>query len=181
VSTSSRTSGCAISSEPGFDAQPTLRGELVEVRPLREDDYDALYAAASDPLIWEQHPDARWREEVFRPFFAEHLATGGALAVLEVRSGEVVGTSRYDGFDPVGSEVEIGWTFLARAYWGGMYNRELKCLMLEHAFRFVETVVFVVAPGNLRSQRAVEKLGAVRAGTRRDDVRGERFVFALRR
>jgi RimJ/RimL family protein N-acetyltransferase len=153
----------------------------VEVRPLRQADYDALFAAASDPLIWEQHPDNRWREEVFRPFFADHLATGGALAVLDARSGEVIGTSRYYGFDPERSEVEIGWTFIARAYWGGVYNGELKRLMLEHAFRFVDTVLFVVAPENFRSQRAVEKLGAVRAGTRQDDVRGERLVFALRR
>ena len=174
-------SGCAISSEAGFDRQPTLRGELVEVRPLRQDDFDALFAAAGDPLIWEQHPDKRYREDVFRGFFAEHLATGGALAVLDARSGEVIGTSRYHDYDPERCEVEIGWTFLARAYWGGVYNGELKRLMLEHAFQFVETVLFVVAPGNIRSQRAVEKLGAVRAGTRYDDVRGERLVFALRR
>jgi len=178
---SSRTSGCAISSDAGFDAQPTLRGELVEVRPLREDDYDALFAAASDPLIWDQHPDARWREDVFRPFFAEHLATGGALAILDARSGEVIGTTRYHDYDAERSEVEIGWTFIARPYWGGAYNGELKRLMLEHAFRSVDTVLFVVAPRNFRSQRAVEKLGAVRVGTRRDDVRGERLVFALRR
>jgi RimJ/RimL family protein N-acetyltransferase len=168
-------------SEQQVDLQPTLRGELLEVRPLRADDVDALYAAARDPLIWEQHPDARYREDVFRAFFAEHLATGGALAVLDVRNGEVIGTSRYHGYDAERSEVEIGWTFLARAYWGGAYNGELKRLMLEHAFRFAETVVFVVAPGNLRSRRAVEKLGAVRAGTRHDDVRGTRLVFALRR
>jgi N-acetyltransferase len=151
------------------------------VRPLRADDFDALYEAARDPLIWEQHPDARYREDVFRDFFAEHLATGGALAVLDARSGEIIGTSRYHGHDPDRSEVEIGWTFLARAYWGGEFNGELKRLMLEHAFRFVETVVFVVAPQNLRSQRAVEKLGAVRAGTRHDDLHGTRIVFALPR
>jgi N-acetyltransferase len=132
-------------------------------------------------LIWEQHPDDRWREELFRPFFAEHLATGGALALLDARSGDVIGTSRYHDFDPERSEVEIGWTFIARGYWGGRYNGELMRLMLEHAFRSVETVLFVVAPQNFRSQRAVEKLGAVRVGTRYDDVRGERLVFALRR
>ena len=151
------------------------------MRPLRQEDYDALFAAAGDPLIWEQHPDDRYREEVFRPFFAEHLATGGALAVVDAQSGEVIGTSRYAGYDAERSEVEIGWTFLARAYWGGIYNGELKRLMLDHAFRFVDTVVFVVAPGNIRSQRAVLKLGAIEAGTRYDDVRGERLVFALRR
>ena len=151
------------------------------MRPLRQGDYDALYTVARDPLIWEQHPDDRWREDVFREFFDAHLATGGALAVLDARSGEVIGTSRYHGYDPARSEVEIGWTFLGRDYWGGTYNGELKRLMLDHAFRSVETVLFVVAPGNVRSQRAVEKLGAVRAGTRYDDVRGERLVFALQR
>jgi RimJ/RimL family protein N-acetyltransferase len=181
VSTSSRTSGFAISSDLGFDPQPTLRGELVEVRPLRASDFDALYSAARDPLIWEQHPDDRSQGDVFGRFFADHLATGAALAVLDARTRRVIGTSRYHGFDPVRSEVEIGWTFLARAYWGGRYNGELKRLMLAHAFRFVETVVFVVAPGNIRSQRAVEKLGAVRSGTRYDDVRGERLVFVLGR
>jgi N-acetyltransferase len=170
-----------MSSEPGFDLQPTLRGELVEVRPLRQDDYDELYVVASDPLVWEQHPDDRWREDVFGEFFAEHLATGGALAVLDASTGAVIGTSRYHGYDPARSEVEIGWTFLGRAYWGGDHNGELKRLMLGHAFHFVDRVIFVVAPGNLRSQRAVEKLGAVRAGTRYDDVRGERLVFELRR
>jgi len=153
----------------------------VEVRPLRQEDLDALSAAARDPLIWEQHPDDRWREDVFRDFFAEHLATGGALAVLDVRSGKVIGTSRYHDYDAARSEVEIGWTFIARDYWGGVYNGELKRLMLDHAFRFVDTVLFVVAPGNVRSQRAVEKLGAVRAGTRHDEARGERLVFRLRR
>jgi RimJ/RimL family protein N-acetyltransferase len=151
------------------------------VRPLRQDDYDALYAAARDPLIWAQHPDDRYREDVFSEFFAEHLATGGALAVVDADSGDVIGTCRYFGYDPVRSEVEIGWTFIGRAYWGGVYNGELKRLMLEHAFGFVETVVFVVAPGNIRSQRAVEKLGAVRAGTRSDEIRGDRLVFALTR
>ena len=174
-------SGSSIDSERAFDLQPTLRGELVEVRPLRAGDFAALYEAARDPLIWEQHPDDRHREDVFRTFFAEHLATGGALAVLDAGSGEMIGTSRYHDYDAGRSEVEIGWTFLAREYWGGSYNAELKRLMLEHAFRFVETVIFVVAPGNLRSRRAVEKLGAVRSGTRHDDVRGTRLVYALRR
>src|SRR5581483_3239267 len=124
-----------------------------------------------------QHTDPRHREDVFRAFFAEHLATGGALAVLDQQTSEVIGTSRYHGYEPARSEVEIGWTFLARRYWGGTYNGELKRLMLDHAFRFVDRVVFVVAPGNLRSQRAVEKLGAVRAGFRYDEVRGRRLVF----
>ena len=163
-----------------FDAQPTLVGELLELRPLRADDLDALYAAAADPLIWEQHPvPDRWVEENFRAYFAELLESGGALAVLDRASGAVIGTSRYHGYDGERSEVEIGWTFLARAYWGGTHNAELKRLMLEHAFRFVRTVVFLVHPENVRSQRAVEKIGASRVGARPDAYGRESHVYAI--
>lgn len=152
---------------PGFEPQPILKGSLLEVRPLRGDDFDSLYAAASDPLIWEQHPQRdRHEPDVFRAYFAEQLASCGALIVLDARTGEAIGLSRFHGYDEERSEVEIGWTFLARVYWGGVYNRELKDLMLSHAFRFVEHVVFLVDPQNMRSRRAVEKIGAVEIGTR---------------
>jgi RimJ/RimL family protein N-acetyltransferase len=149
-----------------FDPQPVLKG-LLELRPLRADDADALYAAASDPLIWEQHPQPdRWRREVFDGYFADQLDSGGALLVLDAQTGEAIGLSRYHGFDADRSEVEIGWTFLVRRCWGGVYNRELKDLMLDHAFRYVDNVVFLVAPENTRSRRAVEKIGAVEIGMR---------------
>jgi RimJ/RimL family protein N-acetyltransferase len=145
-----------------FDAQPVLRGALVELRPLRLDDYADLYRVASDPRIWEQHP-ARNRHEpaVFREFFREALASGGALLVSAVDTGRVIGSSRFHGYSEARSEVEIGWTFLARSHWGGRTNGELKRLMLEHAFRFVASVVLFVSPGNVRSQRAVEQIGGV--------------------
>lgn len=150
-----------------FDLQPTLRGELVELRPLRAEDFDALYAIASDPLIWEQHPEReRYREDVFRRFFDEAMESGGAFLILDRASGEVLGSTRYFGYDPEKSEVEIGWTFLARSHWGGRYNGEMKKLMLKHAFQFVERVVFLVGPHNLRSRKAVERIGAVETGTR---------------
>jgi RimJ/RimL family protein N-acetyltransferase len=154
-----------------FDAQPTLEGELVRVRPLRADDFDELYAIAADPLMWEQHPQRdRWRKDVFRAFFDEQLASGGGVAVVDRATGAVIGSSRYWDYDELRSEVEIGWSFLARPYWGGVYNGELKQLMLAHAFRYVERVVFLVDPDNVRSRRAVEKLGAVETGTRRTGV-----------
>ncbi len=78
----------------------------------------------------------------------------------------MVGSSRFHGYDPVRREVEIGWTFLARSHWGGAYNGEMKRLMLDHAFRFVDTVLFLVGPENHRSRRAVEKIGGVLSGTR---------------
>jgi len=149
-----------------FDAQPVLRGPLVELRPLRTDDFGDLYAVACDPLIWEQHPASdRHEPDVFRQFFDEGLASGGALIGIDTKTRRVIGSSRYHGYDAARSEVEIGWTFLARSHWGGRYNGEMKQLMLQHAFRFVRRVIFRIGPRNLRSQRAVEKIGAVRAGT----------------
>lgn len=163
-----------------FELQPTLQGELVELRPLRQDDFDRLYAVASDPLIWEQHPaHDRFKENDFREFFREALDSGGALIAIDRRTGHVVGSSRFHGYDPVRREIEIGWTFLARSRWGGAFNGEMKRLMLRHAFRFVDTVVFLVGPENVRSQRAVEKIGGVRAGTRPNTIGRESILYEI--
>jgi RimJ/RimL family protein N-acetyltransferase len=164
----------------GFDRQPTLVGELLELRPLRTADLAGLFQAAADPLIWEQHPEPdRYQEATFRTFFEQALDSGGALVAIDRASGTLIGSSRYHGYDPANGVIEIGWTFLARAYWGGRYNGEMKRLMLEHAFRRVKTVIFIVGPENRRSQRAVEKLGAVRARTTTDAQGQERLVYEL--
>jgi len=163
-----------------FDLQPMLKGELLRLRPLRPEDWDDLYAVASDPLIWEQHPIRdRYKEEVFRGFFREALESGGALIVIDSKDGRVIGSSRFYGYDQENSEIEIGWTFLARSHWGGIYNKELKQLMLRHAFRFVKSVVFLVGPQNLRSQRSVEKIGAVRMGSRPRGSGQDSFVYQI--
>ncbi len=144
-----------------MDRQPTLKGARLFLRPLRESDWAALFAVASDREIWAIHPQHnRWQKPVFRAFFDDALAHGGALAVIDRASGAVVGSSRFQGYDPVdGGTVEIGWTFLARSHWGGAYNPELKHLMLSHALQFVERVEFRVGEGNLRSRGAMEKIG----------------------
>jgi len=163
-----------------FDLQPSLNGDLLELRPLRREDFDALFAVAADPLIWEQHPSSnRYQPTVFRQFFDEALASGGALVALDRESGRVIGTSRFHGYDGGTSQVEIGWTFLARSHWGGAYNGEMKRLMLEHAFRFVNRVIFVVGIHNRRSQRAVEKIGGVCVGSRPDANGHDSFVYEL--
>jgi RimJ/RimL family protein N-acetyltransferase len=150
-----------------FDLQPTLEGELLRLRPLREEDWEELFAVASDPLIWEQHPvPERYQENVFRGFFREAMECGGALVVIDRKANRIIGSSRFIGYDGSRSEIEIGYTFLARAYWGGVYNREMKDLMLRHAFRFVRHVVFLVGPQNFRSQKAMEKIGGVRVEPR---------------
>jgi len=149
-----------------FDLQPHLKGELIVVRPLRPDDWDELFAVASDPLIWEQHPESdRYKEDVFKIFFEDALRSGGAFVIVDMKTQQIIGSTRFHGYDPEKSEIEIGWTFLARKYWGGRYNAEMKQLMLAHAFRFVENVVFFVGENNVRSQKATEKIGAVKSGT----------------
>ncbi len=169
-----------------FDLQPTLTGTLLELRPLQPEDFDALFATASDPLIWEQHPESdRYERTVFQRYFDGAIESRGAFAIIERASGRIVGSSRYWNLKPDESEVEIGWTFLERAFWGGRYNAELKALMLDHAFRFVERVVFVVGENNLRSQKAVRKLGADLVGSEEraapDGSVRRNVIFALTR
>lgn len=148
-----------------FDLQPHLKGELIELRPLKPEDWNDLFAVASDPLIWEQHPESdRHEEDVFRVFFKGALECGGTFVVIDTKSKRVIGSTRFYGYDPDKSEIEIGWTFLARKYWGGRYNREMKQLMLDHAFEFVENVIFLVGESNIRSQKATEKIGGIRDG-----------------
>jgi N-acetyltransferase len=149
-----------------LDLQPNLKGELIELRPLTSEDWNDLFSVASDPLIWEQHPESdRYKEEVFKVFFREALESGGAFAVIDRKSQQIIGSTRFYGYAPEKSEIEIGWTFLARRYWGGHYNREMKKLMLDHAFKFVESVVFYVGQDNIRSQKATEKVGGIKNGT----------------
>ncbi len=151
-----------MSERAAFDYQPHLRGELLDMRPVTAADHDALFALASDPLVWALHPERdRHEAAVFRQYFDEGLASGGALVAVCRATGAVAGWSRYSADRAQPGEIEIGWTFLGREYWGGAYNRDMKRIMLAHAFRFVDRVIFVVGAGNLRSRRAVEKLGAV--------------------
>ena len=163
-----------------FDLQPILKGKLLELRPLRPDDFADLYAVASDPLIWEQHPSSdRYKEEVFRDFFGGALESGGAPIAIDSKDGRVIGSSRFYGYNAEQSEIEIGWTFLARSHWGGIFNAEMKQLMLRHAFQFVENVVFLIGPQNYRSQKAMETIGGVRAGSRRDTSGRDSLLYRI--
>ena len=148
-----------------FDLQPNLKGELIRLRPLKPEDWDDLFAVASDALIWEQHPESdRYKEDVFRIFFQDALESGGAFVVIDNDNQQIIGSTRFYGYDPEKSEIEIGWTFLARKYWGGRHNQEMKRLMLAHAFKFVENVVFFVGQSNVRSQKATERIGGIKSG-----------------
>jgi RimJ/RimL family protein N-acetyltransferase len=145
-----------------FDSCPVLAGRSIAVRPANEADFEPLYAAASDPEIWAQHPSPnRYRREVFKTEFWDTAATtGGLLMVLENQTGNCIGSSRFYQWNPADRSVVIGFTFLVTRHWGGPTNTELKALMLEHAFKTASSVWFHIGSNNLRSRRAVEKLGA---------------------
>lgn len=156
--------------ETAFDYQPHLQGRLLTMRPVRADDWEALYALAADPEVWALHPQHdRHRREVFEPYFGDGLESRGALVAIDRASGETAGWSRYSSEFAEPGEVEIGWTFLGWAYWGGAYNTDMKTIMLRHAFRFVDQVIFRIGETNLRSRRAAEKLGA-RLTDRRTEI-----------
>jgi N-acetyltransferase len=147
-----------------LDLQPTLTGPHLTLRPLAPQDFDELLGVASDPLIWAQHPDpARGTPEGFQAFFEGALRSRGCLVAIDTARGSVIGCSRYTNYVP-DETVSIGYTFLARSHWGGAANAQMKNLMLRHAFKAVPEVVFMVAERNLRSRRAVEKLGAELVG-----------------
>jgi RimJ/RimL family protein N-acetyltransferase len=145
-----------------FDYQPHLTGDRVYMRPTAAEDRAALYAIAADPAVWALHPRSdRWREDVFAAYFADGLTSGGSLTALSRETREVIGWSRYSSLFTRPGEIEIGWTFLGRAWWGGAFNADMKRVMLAHAFRFVDRVILRIGPNNLRSRRAAEKIGAV--------------------
>jgi RimJ/RimL family protein N-acetyltransferase len=152
--------GTAMPAAP--DLQPCLADGRVRLRPLAAGDREALFAVAADPAIWAGHPmHNRWQAPVFQAFFAEAMASGGALLVLDAGTGAAIGSSRFDRARAGRHEVEIGWTFLARSHWGGATNAAIKRLMVGHALQWFERVIFLVGETNGRSLRAIEKIGAV--------------------
>lgn len=143
-----------------FNLQPTLSNNLISILPLKADDFEKLYAVASDPLIWEQHPNKdRYKREVFEVFFKGAIESKGAFIVFDNVTGDVVGSSRFYELDEESSTVVIGYTFIARNFWGKGYNAALKKLMIDYAFQSVDKVIFHIGATNFRSQKAIEKLG----------------------
>lgn len=148
-----------------FNLQPTLNNEFIRLVPLKEEDFETLYAIASDPLIWEQHPNKdRYKREVFETFFKGAMESEGAFLVFDHKTGTPIGSSRYYDVDEAAKTVAIGYTFIARDHWGGTYNPALKALMMAHAFQHFDAVIFHIGAQNIRSQKAMEKLGGIKTG-----------------
>jgi RimJ/RimL family protein N-acetyltransferase len=165
------------------DFQPTLTGPTVTVRPIIAGDWSELFAAGSDPEIWKVHPlPDRYTEPAFRLYFDSAVESKMAFVFVDQSTNRLIGSSRYYGYDAERSEVEIGWTFIARSHWGGKTNREVKRLMLDHAFKFVDTVIFWVGEKNWRSQGAMTKIGGIkRAGLFTRELSGTMpyFIFEI--
>ena len=148
-----------------MDLQVPLENEHILARPLKEDDFEMLYKVAADPLIWDQHPNPnRYQKKEFQIFFKGAIESGGGYIVFDKESGEAIGSSRYYGWNPIDKSILIGYTFFSRAHWGKNNNRNLKILMLDHAFTFANKVIFHIGATNIRSQKSIEKLPAHKVG-----------------
>jgi RimJ/RimL family protein N-acetyltransferase/SAM-dependent methyltransferase len=158
-----------------FDLRPTnLKNELITLVPLSPHDFESLYAVASDPLVWEQHPTKnRYQRDVFEKFFEGAIESKGAFLVLDTKTNEVIGSSRFYDPDEKAGSVHIGYTFLGRAFWGKGYNQALKIIMINHAFKFVNKILFQIGTGNIRSQKAIAKFGAIKIGEAEVTYSGE--------
>lgn len=167
-----------------FETQPTLQNELVKLVPIKETDFEILYKVASDPLIWEQHPNKnRWKRDVFEVFFKGAIESKGAFLIYDTKTNEVIGSSRFYDYDAGKSEISIGYTFYARSHWGGTYNPSVKQLMMQHAFQYVNSITFHIGANNIRSQKAIERLGAVKIAEQEINYFGEdcnlNFIYRI--
>lgn len=169
-----------------MDIQPLhLRNEWVVLRPLEENDFEALYQVASDPLIWEQHPNPdRYKREVFMNYFNGAIASKGAMLIMD-NDKKTIGCTRFYNHVPEKNQVNIGYTFFSRSCWGKPYNRSAKQLMINHVFLYTAYVIFHIGAHNLRSQKAIEKLGALKVAEEEIAYYGEKptnnFIYRINR
>ncbi len=167
-----------------INIQPVLENATVQLIPLGEDDFEILYAVASDPKIWEQHPNKdRWQRPVFENFFQGAVESKGAFKIVDKETGAIAGSTRFYDHDPVGKSIFIGYTFYGTKFWGTGLNPMVKRLMLDYIFQFVDKVRFHVGATNFRSQTAIQRLGAKKIGEETVAYFGEKtklnFVYEI--
>ena len=162
----------------GFNLQPEkLENDLVRITPLKETDFERIFKVASDPLIWEQHPEKeRFKREIFQLFFDASVKSKSAFLVFDRKTNELIGSTRYHDYEPANSRISIGYTFLARKYWGGEYNKAMKKLLLDYAFQHVASVIFQIGSTNIRSQKATLKIGAHKINEKDFNLNGMKMV-----
>ena len=170
-----------------FNHQPIhLKNEIIQLVPLEETDFEELYAVASDPFVWEQHPNKlRFQREIFQNYFEGAMLSKGAFLIRDTKTNEVIGSSRFYDYNENDHSVLIGYTFIGRSFWGIGYNKTLKKLMLDYAFQYVDKVYFHIGAFNIRSQKAIEKIGAIKVGEYEVEYYGEdsklNFVYVIQK
>lgn len=167
-----------------FNIQPILQNETIALYPLQEEDFEELYITASDPKIWEQHPNKeRWQREIFKIYFAGAIASGGAFKIIEKEKNAVIGSTRFYDYNSQENSILIGYTFYAVQYWGTGVNYQAKALMLDYIYQFVAMVHFHIGAENIRSQIAISRLGIKKSGEQQVSYYGEipklNFVYSL--
>lgn len=167
-----------------IDLQPTLENALVRLEPLKPEDFESLYKTASDPKIWEQHPNKdRWQRDVFMKYFEGAIASGGAFRIIDKASGQIAGSTRFYDYNAAQKSILIGYTFYGTRFWGSGLNPAAKKLMLDYIFQYVDKVHFHIGATNFRSQIAIKRLGANKIGEETVAYYGEppklNFVFEL--
>lgn len=171
---------------PVMNTQPVLENERLILYPLQKQDFEALYAVAKDPKIWEQHPNKdRWKEEVFRTFFDGAMQSKGAFKIVDKAAGNIIGSTRFYDYNKQDDSILIGYTFYAVAYWGTGFNRSAKAMMLDYIFQFVSKVYFHIGAGNTRSQIAIGRIGAEKIAEKEITYFGEapklNFIYEIRK
>lgn len=156
----------------------TLTGSVVRLEPLSERHVPDLFAAGNDESIWhymrygtmetESHM-LRWVQMLLN---AQTRGTDLPFAVIHLKAGRAIGCTRYLEIEPHNRALEIGGTWYGMDYQRTAVNTECKFLLLQHAFESLDMlrVQFKADLRNLRSQKALERIGAVREGVLRDHV-----------
>ena len=177
----------AIPTKMIFNIQPDyLQNELIRLVPLQETDFEELYNVASNPKVWEQHPNPnRYKLEDFKTYFKGAIESKGAFLILDAMTNETLGCSRYYDYNETDNSVLIGYTFIGTKFWGNGYNKALKKLMLDYALQFVDKVYFHIGAFNIRSQKAIEKIGAIKVDEFEVEYYGEtsklNFVYLIQK
>ncbi len=154
--------------------QPTLENDYVILLPLKPEDFESLFAVASDPTVWEQHPNKdRYKREVFQTFFEGAIQSKGAFKIIDKQTHQVIGSTRFYDYNEADKSILIGYTFYGKSYWGKGINLSVKKIMLDYIFQFVSVVNFHIGAGNIRSQIAITRLGALKAGEQEITYFGE--------
>jgi N-acetyltransferase len=167
-----------------FNLQPTLENDNILLLPLQEDDFEALYAVACDPKIWEQHPNKnRWQREVFQNYFKGAIESKGALKILDKTTGEIAGATRVYLDAAFPDSTFIGYTFIATKYWGKGINPQAKDLLITYLLQHVSQVLFQIGANNIRSQIAIARVGATKIGEQEVAYYGEpsamNFIYSI--